>query len=587
MLNKYFLFILICGVSVLWGQEVTFEAKASKTEVSINERFSIQFIVSINKTTFQVDKPLKLPDFNGLHQLASSQQSSTEIINGEITNYSGLEVVLIAEKEGEFTIGPATITIDGKRYKTEPIKISVKKGLKPKVTPNQRLSNTFIKAEISNETPFVNQQAIVAVKIYTKDLVILNRLRKFNEPDFSDLIVRYVSEKSDDFRRQEFVNGETYISQELARYIVFPQKSGEIELDPFSVDVLISGYYGAEIIQISSQPILINVKELPKDKPRNFSGAVGDFKINTFISKQQVKADQAVNLELEIVGSGNLNILKTPNLDLPEHIETYPPKKRDAFEARPNGIVGKVSVNHVLVPQYGGNYPIGPIQFSYFDPGKNEYITLSTDPITLQVKGPNPPKEEDPKTDNVSDSLSLDREKLDSSEVNQIINLPENITNVKNKVVSSVSKDNTWLWLLLCLLLVPIFVYRKKIKRVFSESKASSANVEKELKSTIKAKLEELDEAVQSGDAYLFYQIQDDILTSLGIHYTQTKLADFTEESVAQKIEAQFNSQLAQRWKSLLVESKQAQYANIYSSDNLSVNQQQIETIVRDFFSHK
>lgn len=587
MLNKYFLFILICSVSVLWGQEVTFEAKASKTEVSINERFSVQFVVSINKTTFQVDQPLKLPEFNGLHQLAASQQSNTQIINGEITNYSGIEVILIAEKEGEFTIGSATITIDGKRYKTEPIKISVKKGLKPKVSPNQRLSNTFIKAEISNETPFVNQQAIVAVKIYTKDLAILNRLRKFNEPDFSDLIVRFVSEKSDDFRRQEFINGETYISQELARYIVFPQKSGEIELDPFSVDVLISGYYGAEIIQISSQPIVINVKELPKDKPRNFSGAVGDFKINTFISKQQVKANQAVNLELEIVGSGNLNILKTPNLELPEHIETYPPKKRDAFEARPNGIVGKVSVNHVLVPQYGGTYPIGPIQFSYFDPEKNEYITLSTDPITLQVKGPNPPKEEDPKTDNVNDSLFLDREKLDSSEVNQIINLPENITNVKNKVVSSVSKDNTWLWLLLCLLLVPIFVYRKKIKRVFSESKASSANVEKELKSTIKAKLEELNEAVQSGDAYLFYQIQDDILTSLGIHYTQTKLADFTEESVAQKIEAQFNSQLAQRWKSLLVESKQAQYANIYSSDNLSVNQQQIETIVRDFFSHK
>lgn len=587
MLNKYFLFILICSVSVLWGQEVTFEAKASKTEVSINERFSVQFVVSINKTTFQVDQPLKLPEFNGLHQLAASQQSNTQIINGEITNYSGIEVILIAEKEGEFTIGSATITIDGKRYKTEPIKISVKKGLKPKVSPNQRLSNTFIKAEISNEVPFVNQQAIVAVKIYTKDLAILNRLRKFNEPDFSDLIVRFVSEKSDDFRRQEFINGETYISQELARYIVFPQKSGEIELDPFSVDVLISGYYGAEIIQISSQPIVINVKELPKDKPRNFSGAVGDFKINTFISKQQVKANQAVNLELEIVGSGNLNILKTPNLELPEHIETYPPKKRDAFEARPNGIIGKVSVNHVLVPQYGGTYPIGPIQFSYFDPEKNEYITLSTDPITLQVKGPNPPKEEDPKTDNVNDSLFLDREKLDSSKVNQIINLPENITNVKNKVVSSVSKDNTWLWLLLCLLLVPIFVYRKKIKRVFSESKASSANVEKELKSTIKAKLEELNEAVQSGDAYLFYQIQDDILTSLGIHYTQTKLADFTEESVAQKIEAQFNSQLAQRWKSLLVESKQAQYANIYSSDNLSVDQQQIETIVRDFFSHK
>src|SRR5690606_5075843 len=152
--------------------------------------------------------------------------------------------------------------------------------------------------------------------------------------------------------------------------------SGELTIDPFAVEVIVSGYYGAEAVQLSSEPVSLQVKELPANKPQNYSGTVGNYKLNASLSKEKVKANEAVDLEVEIIGSGNFNTLKTPRVEFSETIETYTPKRRDAFDVRPSGIRGKIVENRVLVPQYGGNYAIGPVRFSFFDPKEEKYVTL-------------------------------------------------------------------------------------------------------------------------------------------------------------------------------------------------------------------
>src|SRR5690606_30785464 len=120
MRGSLFLAILFLCATTLWSQEISFTARASKTEVSVNERFSVQFILSSDETNLRVDQPVKLPDFKGLNQLAESQQSNFQILNGQILNQSGVEVILVADREGEYTIGAASLVIDGKRYKTKP-----------------------------------------------------------------------------------------------------------------------------------------------------------------------------------------------------------------------------------------------------------------------------------------------------------------------------------------------------------------------------------------------------------------------------------------------------------------------------------
>lgn len=585
-MKGFCLIVLIFSASILWGQEISFNAKANKTEVSVNERFSIQFVLSANENNLRVDQPIKLPDFDGLNQLAESQQSNFQIVNGQILNQSGIEVILVADREGEYTIGSASLVINGKRYKTKPITISVKQGLKPKVRPNQRLQGAFLTTEVTEENPFVNQEVVLTVKLYARDYSILNRIRKYDEPDFANLIAKFVSEKTEDNIRQEVVNGQTYVSQELARYILFPQKSGKIEIDPFAIEVIISGYYGSEAVQLSSQPISLRVRDLPANKPANYSGAVGSYKLNASLSKDEVDANEAVNLEVEIIGSGNLNTLKTPKVDVSETIETYAPKRRDAFEARPTGMKGKIVENRVLVPQYGGDYAIGPVRFSYFDPKEEKYVTLSTKPFNLKVDGPEPPAKIGSDSLN-NDELITDHQRKDSTGISTFF-APVKLDEVKDKVVTSVSKSYNWIWIvivLICVILLFLILRKKKNKpanKIVSEKK-----VNEEFKSEIKSKLNQLKVLAKSNDSNKFYSLQEEILTQLGMKFTLTSLSEFTENSVAFKLENVYSPELAQNWKNLLLESKQAKYAFIASDTNLEQKQKETETLALQFFSVK
>lgn len=578
--NNLLLIFVICSANFLWGQEVTFKAQASKTEVSVNERFVVQFVLTYGQENLSVDKPLSLPDFGKLHQLGESKINSFQFINGNVINQSGIEVMLVADQEGEFTIGAATVTIDGKRYRTNPIKISVKKGLKPVTPPGQRLQGAFLTAEVSEENPFLNQEVVLTVKLYARDYSILHRLRNYQEPDFNNMVAKYVSEKLDDDEKQVLVNGVTFIQKVLARYVLFPQKQGEIEIDPFSINVLISGYYGAENVQLTSDPVSMKVRGLPSGKPDNFSGAVGNYKLNASLSKKEVKANEAVNLEVEIVGSGNLNTLKTPEIPIPEHIESFAPKKKDAIEVRPSGMKGAVVENHVVVPHYGGEYKIGPILFNYFDPTKEKYITLQTKAFELSVDGPEPPKND---TLAVKDELS-DHIRSDSSTLTQII-APQRIAEVKDKVVETVSKENNWIWVIVAMAAIlggMLFWFRKKKDKPKESTPPTDKQLKSQFKTSINNKLNNLKSLAQKQDKSAFLSLQEEILTQIGMHFSQTNLSDFTENIVDQKLQASYGS-LALEWKSLILECKQSKYAFGTDEKNLMTKYKETENVWKAF----
>ena len=583
MLKQIFLlWILFCSANFLSGQEITFKSQASKTEVSVNERFVVQFVLTYGQENLSFDKQPKLPDFGELTRLGESQINSFQFINGNAFNQSGVEVVLVADREGEFTIGAATCTINGKRYKTNPIKISVKKGLKPKTQGGKRLQGAFITTEVSDENPFLNQEVILTVKMYARDYSILNRIRNYQEPDFNNLMAKFVSEKLDEDEKQVLINGTTFIQKVLARYVLFPQKSGEIEIDPFALNVLISGYYGAENVQLTSDPIRLKVRNLPPGKPDNFSGAVGNYKLNASLSKKEVNANEAVNLEVEIVGSGNLNTLKTPEVPVPEHIETFAPKKKDAFEIRPSGMKGAVEEKHVLVPQYGGDYQIGPIAFNYFDPSKEKYITLKTKSLLLSVKGPEPPK-----TDTIQENEELtDHVRTDSSTFDPSSIVPQQITEVKDKVVETVAKENNWIWALLAGLVVVAGLFfwwnRKRSADKTSTKTLSEKQLNSKFNSQINNMLSDLKALAQQNDTSAFLSLQEDILTKIGMHFSGTEFAEFTESSVAEKLQTSYGN-LADQWKSLLLECKESKYAFGTSEKSLMDKFRETEVVWKGF----
>lgn len=576
--NLFFLLLVLGTSSFLKSQEISFKAVAEKTEVSVNERIVVQFILTYGQENLRIDRSLRLPDFGELQQLGESTINRFQFANGTAINQMGVEAILVADHEGTYQIGSASITIGGKTYKTEAFKIVVKKGLKQKEPAGQRTDEAFIVTEVSNENPFLNQEVILVVKMYSRDYAYLQRLRNFKEPDFTDVIAKYVSEKTDDDEKQVLVNGRTYISKELARFIIFPQRTGDIEIDPFSLNILLSSFYGTESIPMSTNPVVLKVKSLPSSgRPANFSGAVGEFTMNTTLSKSTAKTNETVNLDVEIIGSGNLNTLKTPDFKAPEYIEAYAPKKRDAFDLRPSGMKGKVAESFLFVPQYGGEYTIGPLIFNYFDPGREKYVSLKSESYLLKVNGPEPPKADTLAT------IAQNEEKESGSTLEKYIpDLPITFDKVKERVNETVERPNNWVWGAggFALVLALLLLYRKKNHS--DKGAKSKKQIHSEFKTDINNQLDELKKSAENQNVNEFLSLQEEILTKIGMFYSQTSLSEFTENDIADKLNSKFG-ETADHWKSLLLDCKQSKYGMGADSENLKTKFKETETLWKAF----
>ena len=132
--------------------------------------------------------------------------------------------------------------------------------------------------------------------------------------------------------------------------------------------------------------VTIHVNALPKGKPANFSGGVGRFNISSTISAEEVDANEAITLHLDIEGNGNMKLLKTPAIDWPEGFEAYDPKVTNNFKTTANGVSGKKSIDYLAIPRAGGEYTIPAITFSYYDTAEKTYKILSTPAYTIKVR---------------------------------------------------------------------------------------------------------------------------------------------------------------------------------------------------------
>lgn len=576
MLRFLFTYLLFLSTAFqLNAQNITFEAEVNKTEISVNERLLVQFILT-SQEKIHLDAPMDLPNFGGLQHLGTSQINRVQYENGNMTQLFGIESVLVADQEGEYTISPATVSINGKKHQTQPIKIKVSRGLKPEVKGGQRLQGAFITTEISTTQPYLNQEVILVVKAYVRDYTLLHRLRNFQEPDFSNVVAKYVSEKSPNHEKQVLINGNTFISKELARYIILPQKIGELNLNPFSIDVLISGYYGAEAMTLSSDPLRLNVRDLPENRPKSFQGAVGEFTMNTSLSKNKVQQEESLHFEVEIIGSGNLNEMQMPTIDLPEHLESYAPNKRNAFEARPSGLKGKIVENIILVPQYGGDYTIAPITFSYFDPEKSKYITLKSKEFHLEVEGESPPVIDSTQQLTHLDQISPD---IETAVEPPLSILPKKLQNAGTQVVDNVwmNFNNVLIAILSLLILMGLWLWlRNQNRKRKSSERFAQKERDKQFQMKVERDLKSLRQLAKEANGPEFLSLEENLLTQIGMHYAQIQLADFTAESVKEKLSLT-NESFAKKWYVLFLNCKQSKYAAM--GENFDLNEKHLELV--------
>jgi len=400
LVSIFILFILM-GIGV--QAQVSFVVKASKKTLGINERLRIDFEMNEDGDNFVP------PSFKGFNVVGGPNQSiSNSWINGKRSYSKTYSYFLAPKSQGTFSINQATIEIDDQIYKTTPLKIIITEAVsKPKDGNSADYvasENVHLIAEVSKSNPFLNEAITIVYKLYvSNDVSITRSWQELDTPKFQDFWSQYIEEKGEQQIYETTYEGKPYRYVILRKAVLYPQKTGELTIEPLTLDVPIDVQGNTRDIfgrrrmtrvnrTISAGKRIINVKPLPTEgRPDDFSGAVGNFNFSVSVNKTMLDANEALELKIRTKGIGNLKLFNLPFLTLPSSLEVYEPVRDNKVAINIKGMNGFISDTYTIIPQYKGSYPIRPISFSYFDVTSSKYKTIISDEIVVKVQnGPVP-----------------------------------------------------------------------------------------------------------------------------------------------------------------------------------------------------
>lgn len=419
MIQKIAIFsIVFLGLmGIIHAKEVNFEINTPQF-VKQGERFKITF--SLNE---KPENNIQLPPLEQVQVLfgpSISSSTSIEIINGDMKSQKSYtySYILLALKEGKIKIPEVSATIKGTTYKTKATTIEVVKNNAQTTVPSQQsqrqsqsqrrqtaipsteknTNNFFVRVHLNKNTAYPNEHIIATLKLYTRYAGISNV--DMNTPSFKGFISKEIPNSGQNQFIQENINGTIYNTVVIAKYVLFPQQSGKIIIDDFSVNALaqqrthsaqsiFDDFFGNNVQQIrvnaKSPKITVSVHSLPANPPTDFHGGIGNFILSSSMTSDSVAVNEAVTFKIKIKGNGNLQMLKAPKLELSPDLEVYDPKITNNNGISTSGMNGTVSYEYLIIPRHPGIYKIPPIAFSYFNPQTKNYKTDYTKAYTIKA----------------------------------------------------------------------------------------------------------------------------------------------------------------------------------------------------------
>lgn len=418
---KYLYFILTIALSFfsvfIKGGEGKAEAASITTQgpsqVAVGEQFNLRYVVKTTDVSgFRLGD---VPDaFEVLMGPITSTQQSFSIVQGKTTQTESVTYtyVLMANKNGTFVIPAAHARVNGKPATSQAIRINVsgktqsaqqgggqRRGSRVDRAGAQISGNDlFIRVTANKKRVYEQEPVLLTYKVYTQ--VELTQLEG-KMPDLNGFHTQEVPLPQQKSFHVETVNGRTYNCVTWSQYVMFPQMSGKLEIpsitfkgivvqqnpnvDPF--EAFFNGGSGYIEVKKELKAPAVNIQVLPLPaKPAGYSGGVGHFTVSASLDKQTVKAGDPVNVRFVVNGTGNMKLLKQPELNLPKDFDKYDAKITDKTKLTANGVTGSMIYDILVVPRNMGEYVIPSISFIYFDTQSNSYKTLTTKPLPLTVE---------------------------------------------------------------------------------------------------------------------------------------------------------------------------------------------------------
>ena len=558
--------IALIGIALsAFADGVVFKATAP-SQVIVGKPFQLTYTVN------QRSRDLRAPEFTDFDVLSgpyTSTSSSTSFVNGKRTSSfeQTYTYMLMARAAGTFTIGPASIKADGEQVQSNGVRIQVLPE-DEQTTPSQpsqqgkgqggqssqsaqssssgavNSENLFVRTIVTKTRVHEQEALMVSYKLYFAGVDVAQLTNNTKLPEFTGFLKQEL-EQGEIQTELEHYNGRNYQTAVLYRTVLYPQHSGEIKIDPAHFEAVLRvqvqqrarsifddffGTYTNVTKMLTAPGVTIHVSALPGGKPAGFSGGVGKFTMTPSISQTEVQANEAITIKLDISGSGNMKLLKTPAIDWPEGFEPYDPKVTNNFKTTTSGMSGTKSIEYLAIPRNGGEYTIPALHFSYFDIEEKAYKTLSTPEYTVKVKrGAN----ESSSTGTQPSAVVYHAQKEDiktlGSDIRYISARP--LQKNKNTQLSVIHYQYLWLWYVIPLLIaiILLIVLRRQIKEASDINRVRYKRANKVAQKRLKAAAS----ALKSNDSNAFYAEIERAAWSYLSDRLSIPTADLNKENIA------------------------------------------------------
>lgn len=405
-LRHFMLVLSLLMLSWAASAQVSFTVDAPAL-TALGRPFNVAFTIDAEPEQNSFKAPEFEENFDVVAGPSTSVGRSMQFINGKQSssyNYT-ITYALMPRESGTFTIGSASVKVDGKTYTTRPMLVEViaeKQGAGVK-TPNTSPEGSIgrddilLRLKVSDTELYKGESLRASLVLYTR--VTVENIESLTMPPFDGFWSQELS--FDNAPSREEYNGRVYETYKITELLLSPQESGKIVIPEAVMDVVAQVvvqdrrnydpiFGGRQVYRVSrelkSAPVTINVKEFPAGAPQSFNGAVGNFSLRSTMPAAEIDANSADQIELTISGTGNLKFITAPRITLPESFEVYDTKVVDNCKVTATGTTGSLTYTYPFVARSAGAFTIPRIEFSFFNPDTQAYETLATEPFTLVVK---------------------------------------------------------------------------------------------------------------------------------------------------------------------------------------------------------
>ncbi len=435
MIRRIFTVIISALAAVAAAAQTSIQVQTHNV-VDLNEQFNVTFVIEGENSAsdFNWECPA---DFDLVWGPQKSSSSSISIINGKRTasRQVSYTYILMPKSVGEFTLPPATARVKGNDIVSRPVTVSV---VRQDTSSSSRSSSSsqsgsngvpsdpsaaaggsgqrqggnsgsgrsqetagsgeiFLNLALDRTNVVVGQPINATLKIYRR--ANLSGFENASFPSFTGFWSQEVEAPTNIEFTRETYNGKIYDAAVLRRYILIPQQTGQLTIDPAELVCLVNvrvqsrtgsifdGFfddYTTVRKKVASSAVTVNVSPLPAGAPASFGGGVGKFSISARLAKDNLKTHEANSLIVTVSGRGNVSLLEAPKVSFPLDMEVYDTKITD--KSAKGSLSGSKEFEYPFIPRSHGDFTIEPIQYSYYDVEAGRYVTVQTQPISFTVE---------------------------------------------------------------------------------------------------------------------------------------------------------------------------------------------------------